>query len=158
MDKTVQEIYGSRVRVRVCGLCWQDDDLLMVNHRGMYGHDFWAPPGGGVEFGESLDSGLKREFAEETGLNVGICGQQFVCEFIKPPLHAVEVFFEVDVAGGQVLTGKDPEMQNGHQIIYSVRYMPIEEIRALPESHKHGIFRFAPTAARLRALTGYFKI
>jgi 8-oxo-dGTP diphosphatase len=158
LDKTVQEIYGNKVRTRVSGLCWRGEDLLMINHRGLYGHDFWAPPGGGVEFGEPLQNGLKREFAEETGLTVNVLGQRFVCEFIKPPLHAVEVFFDVDYLGGQISTGKDPEMGNGAQIINLVRFMPMAEIDALPENHRHGVFKFASSGAKLRALTGYFRI
>src|SRR5262249_53274627 len=154
----VQEFYGNRVRLRVCGLCWRNDDLLMINHQGLYGHDFWAPPGGGVEFGEAMEESLRREFVEETSLAVEIGDQRFVCEFIKPPLHAVEVFFDVVSRAGQVSTGRDPEMGKSAQIIKSVRFMSMGEIGNLPDSHKHGVFRFARTAAQLRALTGYFKI
>ncbi|HWA33792.1 MAG TPA: NUDIX hydrolase [Cyclobacteriaceae bacterium] len=158
MDKTVQEFYGNRVRVRVCGLCWRNEDLLVINHHGLYGHDFWAPPGGGVDFGESLADGLKREFSEETGLAVEILEQRFVCEFIKAPLHAVEVFFDVAYLGGQILAGKDPEMEKAVQIIQSVKFISMAELENLPDSHKHGIFRVAPSGRKLKALAGYFRI
>ncbi len=130
----------------------------MINHKGLYGHDFWAPPGGGVDFGESLESCLTREFLEETGLQVDVRDQQFVCEFIKAPLHAIEIFFNVTAEAGQLLVGRDPEMGNAPQIIHSVKFMTMAEVRDLPENQKHGVFGFATSAAMLRELTGYLKI
>ena len=157
LDKDAQEIYGNRVRVRVCGLCWRDERLLLINHGHLYGHDFWSPPGGGVDFGESAETGLKREFTEETGLLVDVGPLLFVCEYIKYPLHAVELFFEVLARDGEILVGKDPEMRQG-QTITAVAYKSIPEILQLPESHRHGVFRMAPSANALRALKGYCKI
>jgi 8-oxo-dGTP diphosphatase len=106
----IAEIYGNKVRIRVCGLCWQDDSLLLVMHR-MTSGNFWGPPGGGVEFGELLENALKREILEETGLQVDIGKFLFGCEFIKHPLHAVELFFEVKKTGGMLKKGDDPEFQ-----------------------------------------------
>ena len=55
----------------------------------------WAPPGGGMEFGQSVRDNLKREFREETGLTTEIIRYLFINEFLKPPLHAIEIFLEV---------------------------------------------------------------
>ena len=41
--------------------CWNGDRLLMVKHR-MGNRDLWAPPGGGLEFGESLHMPLNENF------------------------------------------------------------------------------------------------
>ena len=71
MTPEIAEIYGNKVRLRVCGLCWQEDSLLLILHK-MGGNDFWAPPGGGVEYGEAIEDALKREFLEETGLTVAV--------------------------------------------------------------------------------------
>ena len=62
MDPGVSKLYGDKVRVRICGLCWQKGELLMVNHRGLRAGDFWAPPGGGLEFGQSVGQFLQKEF------------------------------------------------------------------------------------------------
>jgi 8-oxo-dGTP diphosphatase len=132
--------------------------LLLVNHYGVYGHDFWAPPGGGVEFGLSAEASLTREFREETGLEVKVGEFLFGCEFIKPPLHAIELFFEVAAVHGIVTIGHDPEMGNEAQVISDVRFLSFAEINHIPENHKHGLFKLAKTAEKVSGLRGYLKI
>ena len=154
MDAEIAKIYGNRVRVRICGLCWSDDRLLMVNHKGITATNFWAPPGGGLEFGQSMTACLTREFEEETGLQVTVRNFQFGCEFIHDPLHAVELFFDTVVLGGELKTGKDPELQ----IIKEVRFMSADEIRGMGRSELHGIFQITGNLGGLRNLTGFFSI
>ncbi len=158
VNKSVEKIYGNRVRTRVCGLCWEGSNLLMVNHRGLYGHDFWAPPGGGIAFGEAADFSLAREFKEETGLDVFVGEFQFACEYVNLPLHAIELFFRVKVEGGILETGTDPEMPGKDQIIKEVKYLSEREIGDLPEIHKHGLFRLAKNREKILNLAGYLKI
>jgi 8-oxo-dGTP diphosphatase len=158
VDKTVQEIYGNRLRVRVCGLCWKQEKLLMVNHFGIYNHDFWAPPGGGAELGYWAADNLEREFKEETGLLVKTEELQFICEFVRPPLHAIELFFNVKVLGGNLVKGTDPEMGENQQIIRQVEYLSSQELENIPDTHKHGMFRNAKSIEKIRGLKGYLKI
>ena len=102
--------YSDKLRVRVCGICLQDNKLLLVRHQATIGnHAFWAPPGGGLEYGETVQECLKREFLEETGLQVEVIRFLYLNEFLQPPLHALELFFEVRVTGGTLRTGTDPE-------------------------------------------------
>lgn len=154
MDPQVHSLYGHKVRVRVCGLCWQDRRLLMVNHRSIAQDAFWAPPGGGLEFGESLQERLKKEFIEETGLHISVGGFQFGCEFIQRPLHAIELFFQVTITGGELTKGRDPEMQ----IIDDVRFLSPEEVQQLPPEQLHGIFARLPSAEALKSISGFFRI
>src|SRR5690242_2543620 len=111
MDGEVAKIYGKKVRVRACGICWKGDTLLLVNHKGLSSPNFWAPPGGGVEFGESLEACLTKEFLEETGLKITTGKFKFGCEFIQDPLHSIELFFDVEIVGGKLQVGEDPEIQ-----------------------------------------------
>lgn len=129
-----------------------------MNHHGVYGHDFWAPPGGGIEFGVSITDNLVREFQEETGLDVRIGEFRFGCEFIMPPLHAIELFFDVTVTGGLLTVGHDPEMVDGKQVITAAQFLSPGEIDSLPEKHKHGLFKAAKTAQKVSDLRGYLKI
>ena len=59
---------------------------------------FWTPPGGGVEFGEPLESALRREVAEETGVDVEVGPLRYVVDFVRPPLHAVSFYFSCRAA------------------------------------------------------------
>jgi 8-oxo-dGTP diphosphatase len=154
MNPEITKIYGNKIRIRTCGLCWQNGDLLMVNHRGVTGGDFWAPPGGGLEFGESVEACLKKEFSEETGLHIATDQFLFACEYIKKPLHAIELFFNVTIAGGVLKKGKDPEMD----IIEDVRFISPLQIRKIPAKDLHGIFSLVQTPEDLKTLKGFFSI
>ena len=157
MENSVQKLYGNRVRVRTCGICIVGDRLVMVNHRGLTDGDFWAPPGGGVEFGEDTPACLAREFEEETGLQVDIGPFLFACELVKPPLHAIELFFHVVYKGGELTVGKDPE-SGDQQIIKEVQMLTSNDIRQLGTVHVHGILARYPDISRITALRGYFKL
>jgi 8-oxo-dGTP diphosphatase len=154
MESEISSVYGNRVRVRVCGLCWRDGQLLMVNHKLPGKRDFWAPPGGGLEFGQTASEALTREFLEETNLTVTPGQFLFGCEFLQPPLHAVELFFEVTAGIGAVRTGADPELQ----IIREARFLSLPEINSLPPEHLHGIFRLAGNVSDLMALRGFYTL
>lgn len=130
----------------------------MVNHRALRIGPFWAPPGGGLEFGCSAKDKLMQEFKEETGLDIQVGPQVFVTEFIHPPLHALELFFGVTVQGGSLRTGHDPEMAGSEQIIQDVRFLTFDEIDALPAEEKHGAFGLVGRAGEIGGLNGYFMI
>lgn len=154
MDPKVAQVYGDRVRVRACGLCWNDARLLMVNHSSITPTNFWAPPGGGIEFGLSVGETLQKEFREETGLIVTPGEFMFGCEFIHQPIHAIELFYAVTVNSGALRTGRDPELQ----IIQEVRFLSVEEIQKIPLSELHGIFKWIDSPAGLKDLSGFFRI
>lgn len=141
-DLNVSQFYGHRVRLRACGIYIKDNEILLVNHS-LYGSgtDFWSPPGGGVEFGESAKDAVKREFFEETGLIVEVGKMYFVNEFIKPPLHAVEMFFEIISADGIIEKGNDPEFTESNQIIRDVRFWSVAGLAELPRESRHSLLQ-----------------
>ena len=157
MENPVHQLYGNRVRVRTCGICIINDRIVMVNHKFLADGDFWAPPGGGIEFGEEAGAGLKREFLEETGLVIDTGPFLFACELVKPPLHTVELFFHVVHKGGELRTGTDPE-SGQNQIIKEVKLLTTSELRKLGASNLHGVLARYPDISQVTSLRGYFKL
>ena len=157
MTTPVQEIFGNKLRVRVCGICILHEEILLVNHTGLGTPHLWAPPGGGIQTGESAHEALVREFKEETGLSIEVRDFLFACEFIQLPLHAVELFFQVSITGGNLTTGQDPELGN-RQVIQDVRFFDDTQIRSIPLAHLHGIFKETSDIAQIGRLRGYFKL
>lgn len=141
--KSIERTYGNRLRVRVCGIAIKDDKILLVKHKGFTTEHWWAPPGGGVDFGEKATNALTREFQEETGLNITVGSFLFVHEYCKPPLHAIELFFQVNLIDSdlQPSIGFDPEMVAESQIITAVQWLSWEEIKLIPANHLHDIFQ-----------------
>lgn len=154
MDKKVGQVYGNKIRVRACGICFIHGSIVMVDHAGITDGSFWSPPGGGVEFGDSIEETLIREFREETGLIIQPQSFLFGCEYIAKPIHSIELFYKVDQVGGILVTGKDPEIQ----IIRQVTTMSFDMIRSKQAHEVHGMFRFINSFADIDRLSGMYSI
>jgi 8-oxo-dGTP diphosphatase len=158
MEKQIIEKFGNKLRVRVCGILIEKGKILLVKHRSL-GKDgtLWAPPGGGLHFGEHAEDCLQREFEEEAGIKVKVKKYLFTHEFLQPPLHAIELFFEVSRISGKVCTGIDPEMEADEQIITSVSFLSFDQIKNLDPDSLHYILRILENLNDLFYLEGYVK-
>lgn len=67
--------------VRVYGLLINDNQEILVSDEREYGMQFTKFPGGGLEYGEGLTDGLKREFMEECNLNIEIVNHFYTTDF-----------------------------------------------------------------------------
>jgi ADP-ribose pyrophosphatase YjhB (NUDIX family) len=141
-DQTVAAMsYTGKLRVRTCGICLDGKKILVVKHKNIAGkYNLWAPPGGGVQFGEKVKDCLVREFREETGLIVKPGRFLFMREFLQDPLHAIELFFEVHVVGGALKIGTDPELAAGDQLIADVTFRSLADLRKEKPQELHQIF------------------
>jgi hypothetical protein len=95
---------------------------------------------------------------DETGIRVKVGCISVVGEFIKDPVHAVELFFETTFVSGDIRVGSDPEMNDSKQIIRDVKFLSIDEIIGLSANERHGIFMLVSTSAELKKLSGYYRI
>ena len=66
----MKDLWGLTVR----GICEVNDKILLLKVRSKSSHDAdrWEIPGGKVKKGEFFDDALRREFLEETGLEITI--------------------------------------------------------------------------------------
>jgi 8-oxo-dGTP diphosphatase len=64
-------VLDRQVRVGVgVFVCNDDGSFLMLKRKNAHGSGTWAPPGGHIEFGESVEACAVREVKEETGLDI----------------------------------------------------------------------------------------
>lgn len=130
------EIYQNKVRVRVNGVLIRSSSILMVQVKSPVTDKLiWMPPGGGLEFGETLEECLSREFLEETGLQIEVEKFLFVDELVKNSYHTVELYYKVARTGGEVKLGTDPEHDSVSQILKNIKWIPcsrLSELAVLP--------------------------
>jgi 8-oxo-dGTP diphosphatase len=93
----------AKPRIRVAALMHKDGRVVTVRHRAGDAV-YHLLPGGGVDWGETLEDALVREVLEETGLEVTMGELLFVNDTIDPQgtRHVVNLTFEANVTGGAI--------------------------------------------------------
>ena len=91
----------------VYGLLMKEDALLVIDKNGGPYINRYDLPGGSLEEGETLATAMRREFTEETGLEVELERQIGVADFKLPwdwrefdEVHHIAVFYLVRQTGG----------------------------------------------------------
>ncbi|WMN11359.1 NUDIX hydrolase [Marivirga salinae] len=155
--ESVNRKFGGKVRVRVGGILIEKNKILLLKHEGVGKKEFlWSPPGGGMEFGENAEENLKREFFEETGLNILVQELLFVNEFMNDKIHAIEFFFKVEKTGGILKLGNDPEMGN-QQILSDLAFFDENKLINTENDYLHNMFIGINKPQEVLNLKGYFK-
>lgn len=72
-----------RFNIRVYGILTDESRRVLVSDEYIKGRFFTKFPGGGLEFGEGTRDCLKREFKEETGLDVTIGAHIYTTDFFQ---------------------------------------------------------------------------
>ena len=112
-------------RLRVAAIVLRDDAILLARHR-KEEKTYWVLPGGGVQYGESLEDALVREIKEEANLEVRV-GRLVMANDSIPAdrhRHIVNLSFTAEIIGGTLAPGSDPRLAE-------VRFMPLAEVPGL---------------------------
>ncbi|MEK7538352.1 MAG: NUDIX domain-containing protein [Patescibacteria group bacterium] len=128
---------NKKIYIGVYGIIINDGRILLIKKaRGPY-KGMYDLPGGGIEYGESFEKTLEREFLEETGLKVRslkfIQNNQFTAEYKNSKgeehgLHHIGVYYSVESeAGSNIKTDADGEDSLGAEYI-DINKLPDIEI------------------------------
>jgi 8-oxo-dGTP diphosphatase len=154
----INKVFGNKLRVRVSGICIKDDAILLIEHKSIGESGIlWAPPGGGMNFGENAHSTLIREFEEETGLIISVGKLLWVNEYLENPLHAIELFFEVNIVRGNLNLGIDPELDAKKQILTKIEFVPIKNLKDFKKGTLHGNLVDIQSVEDIYKLSGYLR-
>ena len=156
MKSQIEEKFGNHLRLRPCGILIHENKILLIRHSALNESGiFWSPPGGGLSFGENIDTCLQREFIEETGLNVQVGDFIGVYEYIAIPLHAVELFYACHTDDfSRLKLGTDPELDSKNQIIQEFRWFDVDELKQLPLQSIHPALHLVSNFDQLNTMKG----
>jgi 8-oxo-dGTP diphosphatase len=103
-------------RVGVGVLVEMDGKVLLGKRKNTHGACLWAPPGGHLEFGESVEACARRELLEETGLKLLACslGPWVENVFHEEQKHYISLFVRVSAFEGEIQL-LEPEKCEGWQ-------------------------------------------
>jgi 8-oxo-dGTP diphosphatase len=95
-------------KLTVDGIALVDGQIILIKRKNQPFQGQYALPGGFVEYGETVETAVIREFQEETGLQTRVIHLLGVYSSPDrdPRGHTVSVVFELEVTGGK-LTGSD---------------------------------------------------
>jgi len=89
--------------------------ILLVKHipeRGGFWQGKWICPGGGLEPGETIENGIRREVKEETQLEIDLVKPLIPFDRIvrlngRTSLHVIYIDYLARLTGGKLKTGSD---------------------------------------------------
>ncbi len=112
-----------KIHLGIYGIGVRDGKVLMIQKgRGPY-TGLWDLPGGKIEPGEAFEEALRREFDEETGLNVlshePLCVSEYQCQWEfegeEKGFHHIALYNAVELASGAVKQEADGHDSQGAQ-------------------------------------------
>ncbi len=120
---------------RVAGIAVRNGKVLLQKPTN---EDFYAFPGGHVEFGETNEETLVREFKEEIGADIKVGDLQWVAEVFFPwgenPCHQICLYYAIDITDEDI--PKDgmfmaKEHIEGRNFDLEFHWVPIEKTAEL---------------------------
>jgi 8-oxo-dGTP diphosphatase len=95
----------------VDGILIRDNSVLLIQRKNAPFQGVWALPGGFVEYGETTENAVIREFFEETDLQIKILKLIGVYSdpHRDPRGHTVTVAYLIEQIGGSLKAGDDAE-------------------------------------------------
>jgi 8-oxo-dGTP diphosphatase len=115
---------SKRLRVRVAALIENEAGEILLIKQKKKNKDYWLLPGGGIEFGESAESSLKRELQEELSLELQSSEFLLLNESIDPNgnRHIIQIVFRVK------LKSHEPKIPKTEKAVIEFGFFSREQI------------------------------
>lgn len=116
--------------IRAYGIVINDSNELLITHETRNNQEMIKLPGGGVEWGEGIIDGLKREFREELGWVIEVGELFYLTDFFQqsafnPLDQVVSVYYLVNCENKQV-----PRQQLTHELIV-FEWVPLSRLTTI---------------------------
>ncbi|CAH0131980.1 hypothetical protein SRABI27_02855 [Pedobacter sp. Bi27] len=124
----------SYFNVRVYGLLINQNNEVLVSDEEEYGFRFSKFPGGGLELGEGLIDGLKREFVEECDAEIEVLSHFYTTDFFEKSSfndsQVISVYYIVKEKAPLHLAFKDViyDFDGEGEILQVFRWVKIEDL------------------------------
>ena len=124
----------SYFNVRVYGLLINQNNEVLVSDEEEYGFRFSKFPGGGLELGEGLIDGLKREFMEECNAEIEVLSHFYTTDFFEKSSfndsQVISVYYLVKENAPLQLAFKDTiyDFDGSGEILQAFRWVKIEDL------------------------------
>lgn len=88
----------ARFNIRVYGI-WIESGRLLVSEEDIRGKQYVKLPGGGLELGEGIIAGLKREWKEELDMDIEVLEHFYTTDFFQPSAfdnsQVISIYYKV---------------------------------------------------------------
>ncbi len=123
----------SKFNIRVYGILINENQEVLLADEHRFKTAFTKFPGGGLEFGEGLADGLKREFREELNLKIEVGDLFYVNEFLQTSkfdesYQLISLYYFItcgDFDSIKTRTSNAPLTSDGEEF----RWLPIEKLK-----------------------------
>lgn len=93
---------------------------------------YWCLPGGGLESGEAIETGIKREMIEETGIEPVVGNVLYIQQFSLEDKELLEFFFHI-INGQDYLQVDLSKTSHGEKEIAEIAYVDPKTTHILPD-------------------------
>lgn len=139
-----------QTRIRVAALIVHGDKILLAEHE-KGGRRYWLLPGGGVDYGESIEEALKRELLEEAGIEIEVGDLLWTLDSIPPDRHrhVLNLILEARALSEDLRPVREAVLQD-------VRWVPLADLADLTlyPNTKAEIQAYLSSGARGRTVLG----
>jgi len=105
-------------KITVDGILVKDNKILLIERKNPPFQHSWALPGGFVEYGETTETAVIREFLEETGLETTV--HRLFGVYSEPNRdprgHTISIVYILKYKRGEVCGGDDAERAAFHHL------------------------------------------